>query len=1408
VSGAARTRVVAILGALVALAALACATSAFWTPAASSGPSAAAGATVAAGATPTGSVSPGRAVTVSWAASTLSDGQAVDGYLVRRYDAVSGTAASVGIGCTGTITATSCVEAAVPPGTWRYTVTPVIGVNWRGAESPRSGIVTVGAATLTLATTQFGGPAAFPRTTTGTLAGFAANEGITYRLDAATALVGSPSTATATGTAAITSLAIPAVADGPHTVWAIGNATVPSQASASIIVDRTAPTVSASAAPAPNGAGWNTTAPVTVTLTANDGTGVGGGQIRYTTDGSDPTVSGTAQTYAAPLALNATTTVRFAASDALGNTSAVGSQLVRVDTTAPTDVLSLSGVTGGAFRSGATVWYRGAAAGSFAVVNALTDAASGPAASATSALAGTATGWTHVPGSVSTPAGGPFTSAVFSWAAGTASSPTETITGTDVAGNAAPTTLTFSSDVTGPVTGSVDATGLGGTGGRYSTSTTLSVALNKGSDAQSGLAATGARLLRATATLTSAGIADGVCGAYGAFAQVGANDPVSPVSDVVPDGACYRYQYVVPDNVGNTTTFTSPDIKVDSTAPAAPVLTPTAPTGDTAVTGSTVYINPQTGHSGGFQVQATATDLNSGILKVAFPALAGFTSGGGDDLASPYLATYAWGAAAVASGPQPVTATSNAGVTSASSSFTVVPDVTAPAGGALTVNATPATAGGATTTVNTTTIPINLRTDFTETTGPASAGLLTSTLVRDQTALAGGVCGTTWTGATTLVGAPAQNFFSGIASGNCYRYTLTGTDRVGNATAISTIVQVDTTAPTFGAPALVLSDAGPYAFTSGTTAYYNGATGTGSSITVTAPNVSDPISGVASVTFPSPAGFAGGGGDLVSPFGATYTWGAATGAGTQTVVATGGTGLTANATFALVRDVTAPAGGALTVNGGAASGAGSTTTNTTGAFTISTRTDFSETLGAASSGLASSVLVRDQSALTGNVCGTFGSPVTLTGAPAQAGLTTGCWRYTLTGTDNVGNTVSVTTTVKVDTSAATFGAPALVVGATGPYAFVSGTTAYYNGATGTGSTITVSAPTVADPDSGVAQVTWPAPAGLTGGGTDTVPPFGTAYTWAAATGAGTQTVTATNGAGGTTAASFTLVRDVTAPAGGALTVNGTAASGAGTSSTVSTPSFTIGLRTDFTEALSGAAAGLASSTLVRDQSTLTGATCGATWTAATTLVGTPAQNAGSGIVTGNCYRYTLTGTDTVGNTAALTTIVRVSRLFASNVVLANVTGTTGRISRNDTVTITYSDVVNAATFCSTWTNAGVQTLSANGLVVITVTNSGTSDLITVATTSGCTFHLGSIDTNADYVPTGTTTYSGTGTSASQLSWNPTARTLTLTFGSRSSGTRNTGVATSVPDYTPDPAIADLLGNTIAPGPFSGTLSGF
>ena len=122
-------------------------------------------------------------------------------------------------------------------------------------------------------------------------------------------------------------------------------------------------------------------------------------------------------------------------------------------------------------------------------------------------------------------------------------------------------------DTTGPNGGSVDASGLAGTGSRYATSTTLSLVLDKGGD-PSGVAATGNTLSRATATLTG-----GTCGTFGTYTLVtGGTDPVSPKSDTVSDQACYSYRYVVKDTLGNSTTYTSPDIKVDLTAPAAPSL--------------------------------------------------------------------------------------------------------------------------------------------------------------------------------------------------------------------------------------------------------------------------------------------------------------------------------------------------------------------------------------------------------------------------------------------------------------------------------------------------------------------------------------------------------------------------------------------------------------------------------------------------------------------------------------------------------------------------------------------------------------------------------------------------------------------------------------------------------------------
>src|SRR3954454_24548295 len=272
---------------------------AFWTAGATSaGSGASKGGSVNKPAAPTVSAV-GRKVTVTWGATTLSTGGAVDGYTVKRYDANTDALQTTLTDCTGTLTATTCDEKLVPGGEWKYTVTAKFATNWTSPESDKSGAVTVSATkALTLAKSLFGTPdlSGGNFTVSGSLVNFDPNETLEFRLDAASTgnvLSSTPAAADGDGNASI-SVTLPQPSDGAHTIFVNGGNG--SQVSAGIVVDTAVPTASASLSPSANGAGWNNTSPVSVTLSGN-GTGSGLKFIKYTTDGSDPTTSGTAQTY-------------------------------------------------------------------------------------------------------------------------------------------------------------------------------------------------------------------------------------------------------------------------------------------------------------------------------------------------------------------------------------------------------------------------------------------------------------------------------------------------------------------------------------------------------------------------------------------------------------------------------------------------------------------------------------------------------------------------------------------------------------------------------------------------------------------------------------------------------------------------------------------------------------------------------------------------------------------------------------------------------------------------------------------------------------------------------------------------------------------------------------------------------
>src|SRR5205823_13239653 len=129
----------------------------------------------------------------------------------------------------------------------------------------------------------------------------------------------------------------------------------------------------------------------------------------------------------------------------------------------------------------------------------------------------------------------------------------------------------------------------------------------------------------------------------------------------------------IADNVGNTSAPVESGIaKVDTSAPAAPSLSFGSFTNATAL-GSTVYFRQ--GASGGFTVSAAGSDAESGVSSYGFADHGAGWSGtttGGDH-------AYSFDASAAApSGPESVTVTNNADLTSNGTTYTVVADTSAP----------------------------------------------------------------------------------------------------------------------------------------------------------------------------------------------------------------------------------------------------------------------------------------------------------------------------------------------------------------------------------------------------------------------------------------------------------------------------------------------------------------------------------------------------------------------------------------------------------------------------------------------------------------------------------------------------------------------------------------------------------
>ncbi len=356
-------------------------------------------------------------------------------------------------------------------------------------------------------------------------------------------------------------------------------------------------------------------------------------------------------------------------------------------------------------------------------------------------------------------------------------------------------------------------------------------------------------------------------------------------------------------------------------------------------------------------------------------------TGGGDDLSSPYSATYTWDNTTTASGSQTVTATNGAGGT-ATGTFTVTKDVTAPTGQTVSLSGGPWY----------TTISVPLTLDWGSDSG---SGLDNSSKVveRDSSPLAGGTCSGftgTWSSVTLVGGADTT-----VTTGNCYRYRIRISDNVGNQSANATAAadaKVDTSAPTVAATApTAVTGAGAQHWDSGAGTLWFRPSGSGS-FTLNA-TASDAQSGISQVSFPDVSGTSGwtgstGGTDAGSPYASPvdYAWTAgATQLGSTTITATNGAGLSAGDSLTVAADSAAPSGQTVDLTGGP------WYTTLSVPLTIDWGSD-------ADSGLdnSSKVVERDSASLTNGSCGTFSgswTAVTLVGDADTTVSSGNCYRY-------------------------------------------------------------------------------------------------------------------------------------------------------------------------------------------------------------------------------------------------------------------------------------------------------------------------------------------------------------------------------------------------------------------------------
>jgi hypothetical protein len=299
-----------------------------------------------------------------------------------------------------------------------------------------------------------------------------------------------------------------------------------------------------------------------------------------------------------------------------------------IDTTAPTQALALASGGTGAYLSGLTLYYKGNTAGSFKLVDTVSDSGSGPASAAFPAIA--TAGWSHAAETVSSPPGGPYASSSFSWTANPTNPAGYTVTGNDVAGNAATTSLTLVTDNTAPASGALTVNGTAATAAGSTSQATNSTSFTIG--ARTDYADGGSGLQSSTLTVQSEVLSGSACGALGSGGPFVSQTTITGTSQPsgIVAGYCYVYTLTGTDNVGNVASIST--TVIDNALGFRVTTQPTTVTAGTATAANAVVLTAikngttDTSYTGSALTWTGANNSPSGTAPT-LPANPTWTSG-------------------------------------------------------------------------------------------------------------------------------------------------------------------------------------------------------------------------------------------------------------------------------------------------------------------------------------------------------------------------------------------------------------------------------------------------------------------------------------------------------------------------------------------------------------------------------------------------------------------------------------------------------------------------------------------------------------------------------------------------------------------------------------------------------------